>query len=440
MNPLTERRGTQSDAAPSGRNGFTTYMTCVATLAACRSPNLVIRQKITDPGTTTEILPTELRDARAVRDGRWKATMEGNRRTTSTLYRYMKEYHRAKEIRRTNSTDVQWEHHLNILARQSVELLTPACHTPEVDIICQGRPATAWSTFYDHKLTEVRDLARQLRALPADGHQPSHGRRHMPPVLPDDFDEAGATAANGRHAASAARREAGPTAGANPTRPAVHLIDYDGEMDLHLAAAAAYEHGNVEYGTGLRRIKNEIDGEAIAQIVRETATARRWAEQPPARALGMLRMTFEITASVMSWMGLAHMASRTGATVLLQPVGVPAGWIQAPETVADAGAEQTWNDVMEAHDTLHSEMEADGAPPETTQYALTRGHLCRGVISTTGDRIIRIIDWMILQRGSAPYNSEITKLGKHMFNHLAKVGPTTRHAVFQPRSGTGEPA
>ena len=444
MTRATERHEAPAAGPAPGRTSFTAYMSCIAVLVACRAPNLVMRHKITDPGTAEEFLPPELRDAAPVRDGRWKAVMDGTRRATIELYHRMKTHYDGTEYRRPNSNDTQWSHHLNILARQSVEMLTPTCHAPIVDVRCHGKPATAWSTLYNHELTEVRDFARQLGSLPTDEADGHYDRRHggVPARIPPRERTTDRREPDDRLAAAAARLgdPHGGQANGPPAAPAVQLVDYDDAMDLRVAAAAAYEHGDLEYGTTLRRMKQELTREDIARVVEQAARERRWSEQPPARALGMMRMTFEVTASAMSWMALGHMATRAGATVLMQPVGVPEGHVAAPDAVRDAGAEADWSRTMETHDRLRAELAADGADAVRTQYALTWGHLCRGLISGSGDRLIRIIDWMLLQRGSAPYNAEIIKLGKHMYNHWTAVGGTTRTAVLQPRGAAGEPA
>ena len=410
-------------------------LSLVAALATSRASSLTLHHEPIEPLKTTPAVPAGIARTRAVRDGEWRKTLDETRATADRVLTEMKTRLAATETRRPNASAEQWDHHLNILARQAVEMIFPAALAPWTRISCLGRPSTVWTTLYRHPLTEVRKLAAGLRELPADRESRTPGgRRTPPPRLPWNFDEARAVdslAQAARNAAAEIDRAIGETRAR--TTPAVYVIDIDESLDRTVATAAAYEHGERPYELMERELAQDAHKDAADAIVHEAAESRRWPEQPPDRALGAVRAMLEITCSALSWRALAHVASKAGATVLLQGAGACGGFHPVPEAVRSAGFAGEWTARMSAHTELYERMREEGVAAPARQYAITSGHFCRGVVAATGDRLVRIMDWLLMQRGPGAQSMELLRIGHHLITHLGNAGPKTQHAVFQPR-------
>ena len=95
--------------------------------------------------------------------------------------------------------------------------------------------------------------------------------------------------------------------------------------------------------------------------------------------------------------------------------------------------EREWASRVRAHEHLHAQLREEGASRDAAQYALTAGHFTRGVIACGTDRAIRMIDWMLTQRGRAPQAAELRVLGQELYRHLGERGAPARVRRRIPR-------
>ena len=125
------------------------------------------------------------------------------------------------------------------------------------------------------------------------------------------------------------------------------------------------------------------------------------------------------------------MAARTGATVLIQPLGAARGAAAPPDDAVAAGIDAVWTERTDAHDSLYRGLEDENASTDARQYAAMCGHYARGVIAAPGDRLVRIIDWMLRQPGRGPAPTEIMRIGRRILRLLAESAPGTADAVMR---------
>lgn len=374
-------------------------------------------------------MPPELENSKIAK-AVWNATMEATALTLRRAEKRARDHYEASVKRRTGAIECEWIRFIDILARQAVEGLIPAAQRVGNEIRCHGRAASIWTALAAHPLSEVRETAGDLRRLP-DGGPDGNTER---PDIPADFDESAAV--KERYAGTIKIVEKLPQKARDrpgPGHAAVDLVLYDPDADLLTAAGAAYETAGAPYQAVMKGLRTSPDGSrSVATAVAETAEGRRWAVQPPEQPLGLARIIVEITASLHTWRRLASMAAKAGATVLLQPAGGCSGAAPPPESIRGGPLEREWDARIRAHEHLHTQLRAEGAPREAAQYALTAGHFTRGVIACGTDRAIRIIDWMLTQRGRAPQASELRLLGQELYRHLSERGaPLGSAGVFR---------
>ena len=417
---------------PASRQDFALNLTFVAGLALARCPGLRTTLDIQGPIQSAEQAPPELQTNAVVRRGVWAETMRDTEKVVKEMTAAMRRHYTLTEVR-PDLTEEQRQRAVAIRTRKAVELLAPANTAPMISVICQGRPGTSWTTLYNHPLSEVRAVAAKIRELPTGPDtRPDGGLKRPSAQLPAGFNEEAAVdafrAATRRTAARVDRR----TLRIEPDeQPTVDMIRTDAKIDTMLAAGALYEYSRLPFALALKETRDRLTPDERLDIHRETAANRRWSDQPPDRALSLFRADFEITCTGLAWLVLSNMASRTGATVLMQSLGVCGGAIKPCPTISETGLENLWQERMDAHRSLWENLANEDTPDIVRQYALTQGHFCRGVISTTGDRLVRIIDWLVSQRGPARSAKEMRSIGHQLFSLLTRISPEACQAVVQ---------
>ena len=234
-----KREEPETNAGPvPGGPRMRTALSLIAGIALARCGGASLRLDRSGEIPNGPWLPAELERSKAAA-ALWKATMEATALTVARAETAARHQYDASVKRRKGAGDRDWNRFIDILARQSVEGLLP--RRPKDghrDPVPRGGQPRSGTPLIAHPLTEVRQVAAELRQLP-DGGPAGAAER---PKLPTDFDEikaveeryAGTIKAVAELPESARERR-------GPGHAAVDLVLYDPDADLLIAAGAAYE-------------------------------------------------------------------------------------------------------------------------------------------------------------------------------------------------------
>ena len=370
--------------------------------------------------------PEELKSSRAARAS-WEAAINSGISAANAAEEAATAHYEVVVERKPGTDDERWKRFVEVLARQAAEPLLPAAIKVATEIRCTGRIEGVSHQLAAHPLAEVRTTAAGLRRK-AEKTRPDDKRFEFP----SDFDEE--TAVHNRHAPP--RQTALELKyGQPPPRlsiPTVDLIWVDSEPDIHVAAGAAYEASDRPYGAIVKALQTQSLPTSVRKTVEAVTRTRLSPAQPPDPVLGLARMKVEATATMLAWRPLAAMAAKAGAVVVLQPANPGCGTPEPPDAVKGSAAEGEWRRRLLAHETLWSRLRDEGISPNALQYALTGAHMARGTIECGADRAVRIIDWLMTQRGRGPLAHELRLIGGQMYRHLAtSAAPMAADAVFR---------
>ncbi|MCI0504265.1 FAD-dependent thymidylate synthase [Candidatus Micrarchaeota archaeon] len=198
------------------------------------------------------------------------------------------------------------------------------------------------------------------------------------------------------------------------------LVDYDGDAEERIAAAALYPYSGQSMSGLLEHVKKMPEAERegiIAAYVGERANRRH----KPGRAFECARYTFDVCANYGCYRDIHR---HRVLTQQRQPLGCLHGYT-LPKEIADAGCEAEFKDAMDAAKEAWGQIAAKR--PLQAQYVVPLAYRIRWQMTMNLREAIHFCELRSQMQGHIDYR----RIAQGMFREIERVQPSlARHMKF----------
>jgi thymidylate synthase ThyX len=204
-----------------------------------------------------------------------------------------------------------------------------------------------------------------------------------------------------------------------PEREEVTLVDFDPDGEIKVTAAALYAATALPDDVLLERARKLGDDDR-RRVLAASVAERTNRRHRPGRAFERTDYRFDVLCDYGAFRDLQR---HRLLTIEWQGLSPAHGFERSPD-IADAGALEDWNRVMDASAALHEELAA-AVSPEVAQYAVSMAYRVRFVMQMNAREAMHLIELRSTPQGHPAYR----RVAQRMHDRIAEVHPAIAAAM-----------